>query len=182
MMINIAKNSWDAVESEFLGKLGLADDDASNDDAADDSNDDVVLADADSYLPTTAAVPRSGTQPWGRWSHENDGVELDIVLPEGTRAKELTCEVSKAGVLRVSKGDVALISGTLALPVDRTELCWIVEEQDDGSKLLCIEVPMLPIDTSRRRASVDCMFDETLLVNGASCLEPGLSGVSGKAA
>ena len=58
---------------------------------------------------------------------------------------------------------------------------WGIEEQDD-ERLLCIELPMLPIDVSNRVTSVDCIFDESLEVLGESCLEPGLSGVSGKAA
>ena len=89
--------------------------------------------------------------------------------------------MSKAGVLSIQRGDQTLLSGTLALPVDRTDLCWVVEEQEDGSKLLCVEVPMLPIDISRRATSVDCIFDESFKIHGVSCLEPGLSGVSGKA-
>ena len=74
-----------------------------------------------------------------------------------------------------------LLSGKLALPVDRTELMWVVEEQSDGSKLLCIELPMLPIDTSLRSTSVDCIFDESLTIDGQSCMVPGLSAFGGKA-
>ena len=89
---------------------------------------------------------------------------------------------------------------------------WGVEEQDDGSNLLCIELPLLPVDTTNRlvrlvprnrityqsvtrhwlcplgttrflfsQASVDCIFDETLVVSGEPVMTPGLSGTSGKA-
>ena len=34
---------------------------------------------------------------------------------------------------------------------------------------------MLPIDTSRRLASVDCIFDESLHIRGQPCLQAGLS-------
>lgn len=175
--IKIAKtNSWGDVESEVLGKLGLA---AGADAEADDT--DGHLEGVVDTLPVSPRVPRSGTQSWGRWSHEGESVELDLVLPEGSTAKELKCEVSRAGVLSIQRGDQTLLSGTLALPVDRTDLCWVVEEQEDGSKLLCVEVPMLPIDISRRATSVDCIFDESFKIHGVLCLEPGLSGVSGKA-
>ena len=107
---------------------------------------------------------------------------MDLALPEGTRAKELLCDVSKDGLMRVERNGEQLLHGRLALPVDRTELAWMVEELGDGSKLLCIELPMLPVDTSRRMASVDCIFDESLTINGEPCAEPGLSGVEGKAA
>ena len=116
-----------------------------------------------------------------RWSHEHDAVELDLVVPGGARAKELLCEVSKDGRMRVERNGESLLSGKLALPVDRTELCWVLEEQDDGSKLLCIELPMLPIDTSSRLTAVDCIFDESLVIQGQPAMVPGLSGVGGKA-
>jgi hypothetical protein len=125
-------------------------------------------------------VPRSGTQDWGRWSHEDDSITLDITLPEGTRAKELLCEVSKDGTMRIAIKEEPFLIGKLVLPVDRTELAWLVEEQDDGSKLLSIDVPMLPVDTSRRLMSVDCIFDESLEVNGQPCIAPGLSAIGGK--
>ena len=186
-MIKIAKasNTWDDVEKEMLGRLSLG----TSNEAAATSTDGKGDADPPSAQPTpdtgselSQPTPRSGTQAWGQWSHEADSIVLDLALPEGVRAKELICEVSKSGVMRVeSNTGESFLLGTLALPVDRTELMWVVEEQDDGSKLLCIELPMLPIDTSRRMLSVDCIFDESLVINGQQCLAPGLSGVNGKA-
>ena len=183
MMIKIAKSpsdSWGDIEQDMLGRLGLGDDGAGSEGAEEDHSgnsvaDDVVVD------QTKEPTPRSGREAWGRWSHEDETVELELTLPEGTRAKELTCEVSKAGVMRVERRGEPLLSGKLALPADRTELAWMVDEQNDGSKLLCIELPMRPIDVSRRAASVDCIFDESLLVNGESCMARGLSGFSGKA-
>ena len=102
--IKIAKtNSWGDVESEVLGKLGLA---AGADAEADDT--DGHLEGVVDTLPVSPRVPRSGTQSWGRWSHEGESVELDLVLPEGSTAKELKCEVSRAGVLSIQRGDQTL--------------------------------------------------------------------------
>ena len=67
-----------------------------------------------------------------------------------------------------------LFTGKLALPVDRSELVWGVEEQDDGRRLLCIELPLAPADP-RNTKRVDSIFDESLTVNGEPCLAPGLS-------
>ena len=78
--------------------------------------------------------------------------------------------------MTVERTGEQLLAGKFALPIDRTELAWMV---DDGQ--ICIELPMLPIDTSSRSTAVDCIFDESLVVQGEPCMEPGLSGISGKA-
>eukprot|EP00966_Prymnesium_polylepis_P093917 2173590-Prymnesium_polylepis.1 len=126
----------DSFEREMLARVGLADE---VDDAAATPESEPTTAPAQSAGGQGAApTPRSGTQAWGRWSHEGESVELEIALPEGTRAKELTCEATKDGVLRVelAQGNgVPVLSGRLALPVDRVELTWVVEQQDDDSKL-----------------------------------------------
>ena len=193
MMVKIAKSdsdSWGSFEKDMMSQLGLSDERENDADADDelmpatvDTSDEATAAYAASAGIAPADVkptPRSGKTAWGRWSHEDEAVELDITLPEGTRAKELICEVSKAGVLRVETKGAAVLTGNLVLPVDRTELAWAIEEQDDGSKLLCLELPMLPIDTSSRLTSVDCIFD-SLKVEGDPCVLAGLSGADGKA-
>lgn len=174
MMIKLAKSDgWD-MEKDFLAAAGLADEEETG---ADD-----VPTVSPGLMSQAEPAPRSGTQPWGRWSHEEDDVELELALPEGTRAKELLCEVSREGLMRIERDGAPLLVGRLALPVDRAELEWVVEEQADGSKLLCVEVPLLPIETGKLAASVDCIFDDSLRVNGAPCAAPGLSGVGGRAA
>lgn len=93
------------------------------------------------------------------------------MLPDGVRARDLVCEVNKQGLMRVQAGSSPpLLSGRVALPVDRTELAWMVE---DG--LLCIEVPLIPVDPNQMKY-VDSIFDDSLVVNGMSCITPGLSG------
>ena len=44
---------------------------------------------------------------------------------------------------------------------------------EDG--LLCIEVPLIPVDPNQMKY-VDSIFDDSLVVNGMSCITPGLSG------
>ena len=179
-MIGIARKSsagWDSFEKDLLGQLGIEEEEEeATAPSAAGSGASASSAPADYNL-----TPRSGAETWGRWSHEGDGINLELALPAGARAKELTCQVSRDGTMHVQCKEEALLSGKLALPVDRTELVWVVEEQSNGSKLLCIEVPMLPIDTSVRSTTVDCIFDESLLVNGQPCMSPGLSGVAGRA-
>ena len=185
MMIKIAKSSSSFDDSFFLDALGMSDDD--DDEAEADETDDEPITLDGKVAPRSGQYPRpldrltAGGEPILRWSHEHDAVELDLVVPGGARAKELLCEVSKDGRMRVERNGESLLSGKLALPVDRTELCWVLEEQDDGSKLLCIELPMLPIDTSSRLTAVDCIFDESLVIQGQPAMVPGLSGVGGKA-
>jgi len=164
--------SWGSVEQDMLGRLGLSDADAEPTQAPPKP----PLPDP---APPPPPAPRSGTQPWGRWSHEGDSIELDIRLPEGARGKDVTCEVAEGWLcVQVAqaqiKGEPPLLFGRLALPVDRTELMWGVELDDDDERFLCIELPLLPVDP-RAKARVDCIFDESLTVNGEACLAPGLS-------
>ena len=183
-------DEFDAFEKDMLGRLGLGDSDEEEDDGESIKNpfqapmsSDLVantkinLQDEDSE-PLT---PRSGKEPLLGWSHEEDVIVLDVTLPEGTRAKEIVCEVSKKGYVKVESKGEELLVGQLALPVDRTELSWVVDEDPDGTKFLCIELPMKGIDTSGRMTSIDCIFDETLRLRGEPCMVPGLSGVDGRA-
>jgi len=187
-MIKIAKkDSFEGFESDIMSSLGLEGSEATDDVsvAAGDADDGAGVADqTDDNLtdapPAVSVTPRSGTQDWGSWSHEGNNINLDLTLPAGSRAKDCTIDVSKEGVLRVESQGAPLLVGKFALPVDRAELAWLMEEQDDGTKLLSIELPMLPIDTSKRVTAVNCMFDESLEVNGQTCLVPGLSSVGGR--
>ena len=153
-------SSWEDTEKDLLGAFDLTEEDGDNVDTP---------SAEDQAAP--AANPRSGSQPWGRWSHEGDSVELELMLPDGVRARDLVCEVNKQGLMRVQAGSSPpLLSGRVVLPVDRTELAWMVE---DG--LLCIEVPLIPVDPNQMKY-VDSIFDDSLVVNGMSCITPGLSG------
>lgn len=185
MMVKLSKSSssWSSVEQDLLSSLGLDDNGDEQEHALDDAVDSSTDGGVPSPTDSKPSTPRSGAGDslLKRWSHEDESVELDLELPDGVRAKDLVCEVSKLGAMRVESPGRTLLSGQLALPVDRTELTWLVEGQDDGSKLLCIELPMLPIDTGSRSRAVDCIFDESLMLDGQPCLEPGLSGVGGRA-
>jgi hypothetical protein len=182
-MIRIAKkgSAWDDLEKEMLDSVGLGET-APDAGSADESElEGAASAKEAGAAPSPPPTPRRGEQPWGHWSHEGEEIELSLALPPGTSAKELSCTVTKEQRMVVEAGGAQLLAGTLALPVDRADLSWLVETLDDGSKLLCIELPLLPIDTSGRSRSVDCIFDESLVVNGEPCRVPGLSGVAGKA-
>ena len=171
MNLRLSKSSggFADVEKDLLGKIGLGD-------AADADEEPEEVAPVS--LPP-APAPRSGTQPWGTWSHENDSIELEIQMPDGARARDLDIEVSKDGAMKiaVAGAEPALLSGQLALPVDRTELMWAVEDE-----LLCVELPLRSIMHDGQvgmqgEKAMSCIFS-SLAISGASCVEPGLS--SGK--
>ena len=186
VMIKVATSASQAQDDfakDMLGRLGISDDDEGGDEVIQGTSADAAVG-VTPTPPTANAkpTPRSGTEDWGSWSHATDAIQLDLFLPEGTSVKGLIVEVSKEMRMRVETGaGDELLVGTLALPVDRAELGWLAEEQDDGRKLLSVELPMLPIDTSERSRSVDCIFDESLRVNGQPCASPGLSGAGGRA-
>ena len=68
-----------------------------------------------------------------------------------------------------------LIVGRFATPVLSSELEWAIDAGADGQRVLCIEVPKKRLSARAVGATCDCLFDESLHVNGEPCLEPGLS-------
>ena len=62
--------------------------------------------------------PRNGQAGWGRWSHNDEGLSLELFVPEETGAKDITCEV-QVGFLDVRVKDEPLLSGRLAAEVKR---------------------------------------------------------------
>ena len=89
---------------------------------------------ADGRTSTTALSSSKSTEGRTRslFFHALTGVVArflakSLELPPGTRAKELLCDVSKAGAMRVESKGTVLLAGHLVLPVDRTELSWLVE-------------------------------------------------------
>ena len=103
---------WDDVEKDMLSRMGLSE--------TDEAESDIPEVESPSNSPLRAGscppppAPRSGTQPWGRWSHEGESVEIDIGLPPGARARDVTCEMDE-GFLCVhtaeaqSKGEPPLL-------------------------------------------------------------------------
>ena len=69
-------------------------------------------------------------------------------------------------------GAPPLLFGRLAQRVAVAELMWGVEDDADGRRLLCIE---LPKERGKQAVRADCVFDETLCVRGEPCLAAGLS-------
>ena len=139
-------------------------------------------------------APAKGTQPWGSWANGPEMISLQLVLPEGVKARDVVCEAAEGWLcvqLDTSQthmyedgvwggeemvevaGKPPLLLGRLAQAVLSSELAWCVEDESDR-KILHIELPKVPHDP-RARASADCLFDETLTINGESCLAPGLS-------
>ena len=106
------------IEQEMLGRLGLGEE-GSDDATAPESiptpprEPEAEPWGLDGSRPAAASTPRSGTQAWGRWSHEGESIEIELKLPEGARARDVTCEVKKDGAMRVrlAQDDEALLSG-----------------------------------------------------------------------
>jgi hypothetical protein len=73
-------------------------------------------------------------------------------------------------------GDVPpLLVGRFASPMLSSELDWGIDEGAEGQRVLCIEIPKKHQSARAIGATCDCIFDESLHVNGEPCLEPGLS-------
>jgi len=146
-------------------------------------------------LETPEPAPIKGIQPWGSWANGAAAVSLELVLPEGVRGRDVVCETAEGWlcvqldisathmyedgvwggeeVVDEGAGRPPLLFGRFAQNVVGSELSWCIEDDGDR-KLLHIELPKAPPDP-RSRASADCLFDETLTINGESCLAPGLS-------
>lgn len=157
----LSDSSWGAVQQEMLGSLGLS-----------DPVDEVPAADEAAAAPPPP-TPRKGDEPWGRWVNGEDAILIDLLLPDGARAKDIACEVARDGSMRVGLAQSELLYGQLALPVDRTELMWCIEDSDDGQRELCIELPLAPADPSNK-VRVDRIF-ACLAISGEPVLALGLT-------
>ena len=127
-----SSDSFGDIEREMLGRLGLSE---SDDSVASDAVPAQTVADSnaaepepwglDGSRPAASATPRRGTQTWGRWSQEGESIELEIALPEGARARDVTCEVKKDGSMRVqlAQSEKALLSGRLVTLLPRPCCC-----------------------------------------------------------
>ena len=67
-----------------------------------------------------------------------------------------------------------LLFGRLLQPVLADELSWAVDEDASGEPVLCIELPK-KTSGAGVGAVADCIFDETLHIDGSPVLQPGLS-------
>lgn len=69
-----------------------------------------------------------------------------------------------------------LLFGRLAQPVLVDDVTWGIDEDKDGRRILCVNLvkKAYPSGTGSG-ARIDCVFDESLHVNGEPCVEPGLS-------
>ena len=122
--------------------------------------------------------PRNGQAGWGRWSHNDEGLSLELFVPEETGAKDITCEV-QVGFLDVRVKDEPLLSGRLAAEVKRLDLEWALDDDKDSfgkpRRVLCIDLPWKepqfggPLSDTPRTA----LF-ESLRVDGAETGQPGL--------
>lgn len=142
-------------------------------------------------------APTSGEAEWGRWRQSADSVGLEVFLPADVKTKDVLCEAAEGwlcvsidssyGMCYEDDGGAwggeetvegedrpPLLLGRFAQAVVGSELMWAVDEEADGRRVLCVELPKAPRN-ARDKASVDCIFDETLLVGGQPCLVPGLS-------
>jgi hypothetical protein len=131
---------------------------------------------------TPEPAPVRGETAWGRWSNAGSLVSLELDLEalglDGVRAKALSVEVAEGWlcVQRATdegKGPPVLF-GRFAQTMEEDDLVWGVEEGADGRRVVCIEVPKQPV-VGGVGASVDCIFDESLCIQGESVVEPGLS-------
>ena len=84
IMIQIAKkDKFGDFEQDLLGQLGIGKEEES--DVELEATEEAATApSAEKKMPT----PRSGRHPLFRWSHEDDAIEFDFTLPEGTRAQD----------------------------------------------------------------------------------------------
>ena len=169
-----------SVEFDMLQKIqalratGKSDDDIMKTVSLMGNGDALETAGTAATAPPTA--PSRGETEWGSWTHTSDSVNLEIYIEDDVQAKSLNVEVAEGwlGVETGEEGVPPLLVGRLAQPVQVSELMWAVDEGSDGKRVLCIELPKK--DGGRiGAAQADCIFDETLHIEGKPCLVPGLS-------
>ena len=75
-------------------------------------------------------APTNGNEVWGRWSHANTDISIDLLLDDNADWQTLEVEVNEGWLfvgsdLRANKaGNVPLLYGRFAQPVRADELSW----------------------------------------------------------
>ena len=121
-----------------------------------------------------AAMPRRGVTRGVRWEHGERSITLEFEIDDDVRAKQIACELGE-GFLCVqvpAESTPPRLFGRLAQPV-HPEVLWSVDEDGDGRRLLCVELEKTARNTGP--AVADCVFDESLAIDGESVVEDGLS-------
>ena len=125
-------------------------------------------------------APQQGTETWGTWSRAGDSVYIEVFIDDAVRTNEVRVEFMEGWLLAGVDNDSddappPFLFGRFAQPVEEQDLNWAIDDAPDGKKrVLCIELPKKESPTAG--VSIDCIFDESLHVNGEPCVGcPGLS-------
>ena len=148
-------------------------------------------------MTSPASVIGQGAEPWGRWKHTANDIQIDLFLADDIITRDLRCEVGEGflcawqdsnydtfyedgvwggeGVIEVDTG-APLLFGRLAQVVLGHELDWDVESCD-GKQALRIRLPKAQeaISSLSEEAVCEQIFDQTLHLSGEQLLLPGLS-------
>ena len=113
------------------------------------------------------AMPRAGNTPWGSWSQDPSSMSVNVYVSTGTKAANIAVDV-QVGFLDVRINDEPVISGRLAQAA-LSDPAWLVEDQANGIKMLCIEL-------SKRQVTdtIDEALFSSLRVYGEEFGAPGL--------
>jgi len=191
----------EGLEEEVLDSVDLEDVDSTKDRSGSSRVIDVTdtTPTTATWPPAASDAPKSptsGEQPWGRWRQSATSMQVQLWIDEGVKVRELSVEVVEGWLIaRIDTscevlyedgvwggeeilddnngGQPPLLFGRFAQPVVGADLEWMIDEEADGRRLLSIELPKAAQEGAS--ATADCVFDETLLVNGEPCLVPGLS-------
>ena len=126
-------------------------------------------------------APIRGDEQWGTWSNFRGAVYLEIFIDESVRSKFLRVEAAEGWLLagedvEDENAPPPMVFGRFAQPVEASELTWAVDENSDGQRVLCIELPKKEMAVQGGAgATVDCIFDESLHIHGKPYVVPGLS-------
>ena len=129
-------------------------------------------------------VPTSGEEEWGKWAHRADDISIELKIDDSINTKQLAVDVAEGWLLAgpdvdaITGGDTVspLLFGRLVQPVLVDELTWAVDEDSNGDRVLLIDIPKkAPPSGTAQAARIDCVFDETLHINGEAIKLAGLS-------
>eukprot|EP00967_Tisochrysis_lutea_P038971 scaffold46756_cov31-Tisochrysis_lutea.AAC.1 len=194
----------EGMEDQIRDSVDLEDIDSTKTSAGDPRVIDVTDSMASSARPSpnsptassTQKSPAEGEHEWGRWRQTPTDILLDLFIADGIKARDVVVEVVEGWlIVRVDTstevlyedgvwggeeviddnngGQPPIMFGRFAQPVIGSEVVWLIDEDTtSGCPILSIELPKAKQEAA---AVADCIFDETLLVNGKPCLAPGLS-------
>jgi len=99
----------------------------------------IFSPDSEIIISAKGQIPNSGNGGVGdkyTWEQTLIEVTVNVPIPEGIKAKQLTVDIAKQHLKVGVKGEPLLIDGPLHKMVKKSDSIWCIETMDAGERVL----------------------------------------------